>query len=252
MKNRQSSAVPALLIGVFCGIVLFWMIFLILAAFRRPGGAALSQQKPVPAPKTVILDAGHGGFDGGASAPDGKPEAELNLQFCRTLKPLLESCGFRVLLTRADSGSLEADPTRPIRERKRSDMHTRLAIMEEHPDAVFLSIHQNSSPYRSAHGSVVYYAPRHPGSRLLAAALQKELIQTLQPDNRRTPVEAKSNLFLLFRAEIPAVLVECGFLSNPEEYARLQNPGYQKALCLLIAKTLTENWNQITAAPGAV
>ena len=180
-----------------------------------------------------------GGFDGGALAPDNKPEANFNLTFCRILKPILEKYGFKVTLTRRDDSGLEDASAKTVREKIRSDMHKRLVLMNETPNCIFISIHQNKSPYTSAHGSVVYYSPNHPESETLAAALQSAFIAHLQPTNKRTIVQAGSNLFLLHNAPCPAVLVECGFLSNPQEEKKLKDASYQKALCSVIATTVS-------------
>ncbi len=192
--------------------------------------------------KLILLDAGHGGIDGGASGVNLGEEAPLNLAFAEQLKPLLELFGCEVNLTRTTHAGLEDADAGSIREKKRSDMHRRLAMAGDMQQGVFISLHQNASPYHSANGSVVYYSKNHPGSKLLAEGMQQRIIGSLQPNNRRVTVGAGSQLYLLHKATWPAVLVECGFITNAKEEEQLHDPAYQKQLCLCLAAGFADAW----------
>ena len=132
--------------------------------------------------------------------------------------------------------------------RKMDDLQGRLQILSEHPDAVLVSLHMNKFPQASAHGAQVYYSPNHAQSEELARCVQEAVRDNLQPENKRAVKEAGSNIFLLYRAKNPAILIECGFLSNPEEAEKLDDPQYRQSLaCVLCAAILT----QLRPAPAA-
>lgn len=247
MEKRTDKATKQirLLVSVFLSLLGLIALFLIFF-YLMQGEGQLSAGGSIHEKPLIVLDAGHGGFDGGAVAPDGMAEAEINLAFCRILKPILESYGFEVRLTRKDASSLEKpNAGSTIRAKKRSDMQNRLEMMQAQPGSIFISIHQNASPYRSANGSVVYYSVSDPASKQLAEALQAAFIAHLQPENKRTAVAAGSNLYLLKNATGIAVLVECGFLSHAEEYQKLKESDYQKAFCLTLAHTLAKELPQL-------
>ncbi len=181
----------------------------------------------------IVIDAGHGGFDGGAKAPDGTEEKALNLDIAHALAAMLTVCGFDVTMTRqTDDGLQNADDT-TIRQKKVSDMHARLALYEE--AQLVISIHQNMFAAKSCHGSQVFYSPNHPFSKVLASCVREQLISQIQPDNTRELKAGNKDIFLLHKATVPTVLVECGFLSNAEELARLKDAEYQRQLAFAIA-----------------
>jgi len=189
---------------------------------------------PAPAPISVILDPGHGGIDGGAVGESGTLEKDLNLAVAKRLSEILTDCGVNVLLTREedtlpDSGGEGS--------RKMRDLQARLAVMQEHPDALFVSIHMNRFPSSAVRGTQIWYAEGE-GSAALAEAILRAVKERLQPDNRRPCKQADSGIFLLHRAVGQAVLVECGFLSCPEEEALLLREDYQTELCLALASAI--------------
>ncbi len=190
---------------------------------------------------TVILDAGHGGEDGGTSTEDGVYEKDLNLAMVMTLKELLEASGVEVILTR-DSDTLLYDRTVDYQGRKKAlDLAARLKITEEHSDAILVSIHMNSYPSPRYRGLQVWYSPNHPDSRVWAEAIQSTVRTSLQPDNTRAIKEADGKIGLLDRVTIPAVLIECGFLSNSEEAALLCDEQYRMELCRVLVAAILQN-----------
>ncbi len=194
----------------------------------------------------VIVDPGHGGVDGGAVGSAGTIEKEVNLQISLTLRDFLLLMGYDVIMTRETDISIHDPEATTIRQMKTSDLHNRLKLATEHPNSVFLSIHQNQYSQASQHGMMLYYSPNHTGSKLLAEVIQENLRSFLQPQNTRELKEAQDNLFIMYNIASPAVLVECGFLSNPEEEAQLQQAPYQQQICLLLGYSLMEsgvfNW----------
>jgi len=176
----------------------------------------------------VTVDAGHGGFDGGATAADGTQEKEVNLQVALTLAQVLRLCGVQVTMTRtADEALCEEEGLR-IREKKVADMKTRLAMFEQ-ADAN-ISIHQNSYSGATSCGTQVFYSANHPSSERLASAIRTRVIDDLQPDNHRPLKSGNRDIYLLYHTTVPTVLVECGFLSHPAECERLTSATYQQQL----------------------
>ena len=184
----------------------------------------------------IIIDAGHGGFDGGASTADGFPEKDINLSISLYLKDYLELYGFKTILTRSSDASLEDDGLTTIRKKKTSDIHNRMKIMSETDNAVFLSIHQNFYPVEKYSGMQVFYSPNFSEeSSLLAQNIQETVTQTLQPNNERQIKKCGTSVFLIYNAVKTAVLVECGFLSNIEETNLLKSDVYQRKIAYCIS-----------------
>jgi len=188
----------------------------------------------------VIIDPGHGGFDGGAVCYQ-VVEKNINLGISLKLRDLLRVCGYHVVLTRESDVSTADSSTegKSTRNKKVSDMHNRLDLMQSHSNAVFISIHQNKFQQSKYYGAQVFYSPNHPGSQLLAQKIQETFKMLLQPENQREIKKAGSELFLLYNARQPAVLVECGFLSNPQECQKLTQEVYQQQIALTILDAVT-------------
>ncbi len=190
---------------------------------------------------TVILDPGHGGRDGGAHGEDGTLEKDLNLSVSKKLAELLALADVNVVMTRDRDIEL-ADPSSS--HKKRDDLNARLAMTKQYDRAVLVSIHMNKFPVEKYSGLQVYYSQNHKGSLVLAETVQKNAV-SLRQENARQVKAAGDNIFLLHHAAIPAVLVECGFLSNPTERELLKNEDYQMGLAMTLASSildyLTEN-----------
>lgn len=193
---------------------------------------------PSPSPlRTIILDAGHGGEDGGAiGTVDGREiyEKDINLSVTLMLRDLLETEGFNVILTR-ETDTLLYDRNTEYKGRKKAlDLAARLAIGQNSPDATFISIHMNAFPQKQYRGLQVYYSPNHPKSAAIARTIQSQTVKDLQPDNTRAVKQADSNIYLLHHMKCPAVLVECGFLSNEDECRLLCDKEYQEKLAFTL------------------
>jgi len=185
-------------------------------------------------PPQIILDAGHGGFDGGAVAFDGTVEKDINLKICLILSDFLKSNGYEVILTRSTDVSTDDVETDKIATRKKSDLKNRLELMRDYPNAVFVSVHLNKFTTSAAFGSQVFYSGKTDGSQLLGESIQNSIISMLQPENTRVNKQATSSTYLLYNATIPSVLVECGFISNKAELEKLKNTEYQKKMAFCI------------------
>lgn len=185
-----------------------------------------------PLPPHIVVDAGHGGEDGGAETADGTLEKNINLAIARPLGDWLTVLGCRVTYTRTADTMVDAEG-RTLRERKVSDMRNRLNLIEQADLTV--SIHQNHFSQSQYSGAQVFYGTRSPSSRAVAEAIQTAVTTALQPHNRRTVKAGEDTVFLLSRATVPIVLVECGFLSNAEEAEKLKESTYQRQLALSVA-----------------
>lgn len=175
-----------------------------------------------------IIDAGHGGFDGGAVANDGTAEKDINLSIALYLGEFLETSGYNVVYTRTEDVGTEDDETDTIRNRKKSDLYNRLALTEKYPDAIFISIHLNKFTQGNVSGAQVFYSADFDAAKKLSDEVQKSIKEILQPNNNRVIKKGNDSTFLLKNAVIPSIIVECGFLSNNEELLLLKNIDYQK------------------------
>ena len=188
---------------------------------------------------TLVLDAGHGGEDGGAVSLTGVPESSINLAITRRMDLLLGLYGRAAVVLRSEDISLHDPSADTLREKKTSDLKNRVAAVEETDYGVLLSIHQNMFTNSKYHGAQVFYAPTA-GSQEWAAYTQEALRQAVDPDNGRQAKPIPDTVYLMNHVTRPAILVECGFLSNPEEEAKLTSEGYQ----LQLAAALTGAWLQ--------
>ncbi len=184
-----------------------------------------------------VIDVGHGIPDGGAVAADGTTEQELNLSIALALSKELEKQGIAHLLTRSDENSIFTEGE-SIHAKKVSDIKNRIAIAQANPTVPMISIHLNSFPNESVHGIQVFYRRGNEVSKQIAAKIQNEFNDKIQPDNTKTIKEISSNVYLFSHIENPAVLIECGFLSNAEELARLKTKSYQVELAKIMANAL--------------
>lgn len=197
----------------------------------------------VTAAQCILIDPGHGGFDGGAVAPDGTIEKDINLHISLKLAEMLKFAGYEVIMTReTDTGTDKTDSS-VISDRKKSDLKERLNLINEHKNAIFVSIHLNKFTTSSANGAQVFYSPNHEDSALLGQSIQSSIVQLMQADNTRTIKKGNKSTYLLYHAEIPSVIVECGFLSNPKELDLLKNETYQSQMAFAVFCGIQEYFN---------
>lgn len=222
---------------IFC--VLLSLLVLFVSLITIDNGDFIYTSAQISDVKTVIIDAGHGGFDGGAVAPDGTVEKDINLKISNLISEMLKTAGYKVILTREADVSTDDVETDTIAIRKKSDLKNRLKLMKDYPDAIFVSIHLNKFTTSAARGSQVFYNGKISESKQLGECIQNSIVNLLQPENNRVNKQATSSTYLLYNATLPAVLVECGFLSNKAELELLKNENYQKkmALCCFLGIT---------------
>ena len=182
----------------------------------------------------IVIDAGHGGEDGGAVASDGTVEKKLNLEIALKLNDVLSIMGYKTKLIRKTDTAIHTDGN-TIRQRKISDIKNRFAIMNEYDNCLYISIRQNKFNDTRIHGAQTFYSSNNLSSKILADFIQKSISSQLQPDNKRVIKKSGTDIYLLYNATKPAVMVECGFISNVEELSKLKNKEYQGKMAISIA-----------------
>ena len=185
----------------------------------------------------IILDAGHGGEDAGATGINGALEKDLNLSVVNILGEMLTEKGFAVVYTRSEDKLLYEEWENIKGIRKISDLKNRCKIAKSYPNALFVSIHMNTFGDGKYSGLQVYYSPENKESEMLAGAIQSSVKKELQPNNNRN-IKQGDDIYILENIDNTAVLIECGFLSNMEEEAKLRDKSYQQKLICVIGSTV--------------
>lgn len=222
--------------GVLLAGALLGTVVLLALAISRLNNIA----KPVMEPalfgraQPLVLDAGHGGEDGGAVSITGVPESRFNLAIVLKLRDVLGMYGVDPILLREEDISLHNSSANTLREKKRSDLENRVSAIEEVEGGTLLSIHQNTYPSSRYHGTHVFYAPTQ-GSQDLAEHFQNSIKAALQADNERVAKQIPDTVYIMNHITCPAILIECGFLTNPEEEALLRDENYQRKLAAVVA-----------------
>lgn len=242
MSNNNASVSKSLLFALRVFIICLTLVvsaLVLYAAFRSfyDKTESVSVGFPVKNAKTVIIDAGHGGMDGGAVSLTGSLEKDLNLEVAENLKSILEAAGYNVVMTRDGDFMLNSDGTYP-KSRKMRDLVARADIVKSHPEAILVSVHMNKFTEEKYSGLQVYYSCNNQKSKELAEGLQALNKLVLQPENNRCVKSAGDDIYILKNADIPAILVECGFLSNYDEARLLDTELYQKKIACLIFSAL--------------
>ena len=226
-------------------ICMFWIVFFFFSlCFVGLIGVFSQIQQSEPtlasysATPIVIIDAGHGGMDGGAMGVDGQIEKEINLSIALKLDTMLRAYGFETILTRNSDVSIHSADAKTVRQQKSSDLKNRLKLLEDTSSGILISIHQNKYSQSSACGTQVFYGRNCPESKELAEMLQKTITGYLQPENKREIKQATKDIYLLYQATKPAVMVECGFLSNAAEAEKLTDGEYQDQIAFSICMAL--------------
>lgn len=225
----------SLRILIFSALLILCALMLNRMAQSYGGTEAVAvkrQEMPV-----IIIDPGHGGEDGGAVGVNGCIEKDINLEISLILNDLLNMSGIETIMTRTEDIMLydEALPGK----KKAQDLKKRLSIAHETDNSITVSIHMNTYPSPKYSGAQVYYSPNNPESAVMADAVQKYLSTYLQPDNKRQTKAATSAIYLLHNIKTPAILIECGFISNPAEAELLCTDSYRhKVACSIYASLL--------------
>ena len=219
----------------------FYLLAVVVCIMLAGGGSSavnvVSQNISVDREHRIVIDAGHGGIDGGATSCTGVLESRINLEIALRLEDLMHLLGYdTVMIRRTDTSVYTQGQT--IAAQKVSDLKERVRIVNQTENAILISIHQNTFSDSRYGGAQVFYA-NNEESRELANQMQNDLIRYLNPESHRKPKKA-SGIYLMDHIKHTGVLVECGFLSNPEEEAKLRSDNYQKKLCCVIVSSLSQ------------
>lgn len=222
------------------GFVPFYLLVAILFIAIAQGGSSavttLKQNSPVERKYTIVIDAGHGGVDGGATSCSGVLESQINLEIALRLEDMLHLLGVDTLMIRRTDESVYTEGN-TIGAKKVSDLKNRVQTVNQTPNAILVSLHQNTFSNTRYRGAQVFYGGTEKSIRL-AKELQQMFVTVLNPGSRRQPKPSKG-IYLMEHVSCTAVLVECGFISNPEEEALLRNASYQQNICAVIGATLS-------------
>ncbi len=234
-RTAARAALAVILPFLLCTLLLACAVFLLHGrgeAVTLPSGAEVSDGG-LPPITCVVIDAGHGGEDGGASSAAGLVEKDVNLAIAFALRDQLEAAGIPCVLTRSEDKLLYDRSVDYHGRKKVLDLAARRAVADATEGCLLISIHMNAYSSERESGLQVWYGTHDARSREIATAIQTGAL-SLMPDNRRKCHAAGSNIYLLDRTDCPAVLVECGFLSNPAEAERLGDTDYQYAVATVI------------------
>lgn len=216
--------------------LLIVILFLGIAKIGSNTVTVINQQQSVKRSHTIIIDAGHGGIDGGATSCTGVLESHINLEIALCLEDLFHLLGYDTVMIRKTDESIYTQGN-TIASQKVSDLKERVRIVNETPGSFLISIHQNTFSDSRYNGAQVFY-PKAGDSQKIAQAIQKELIKQLNPSGNRKAKSAKG-VYLMDNINRPGVLIECGFISNREEEAMLRDPVYQRRICSVIASAVS-------------
>ena len=219
-KKRITLVLTCVLVGIFT--------FMLQATKTEVIETVPTVTLPVSG-KTIVVDAGHGVPDEGAESSEGTTEAETNLAIALKLQNLLESSGCTVILTRSDENAIYDIDSKTLRQKKISDIRIRVKIGNESQADAFVSIHLNKIPQQQYSGWQCFYKDGNEQGRNLAVSIQENLNNEIQKENNRV-AHAIDNVYIIKHVELPTTIVECGFLSNPDEEKQLLNDEYQNKL----------------------
>lgn len=187
----------------------------------------------------IVVDSGHGSPDGGAVGADGTLEKDINLSIGLKLQEVLENRGARVIMTRTDDNAIYDQDASTIHEMKVSDMHNRLEIINESDADLFISIHMNAFTDPKSNGLHVFYSANHPEAEVLAGKIQTNISEITGAKTHEVKT-ASEKLFLMKDPKPPSILVECGFISNPDEEKKLVTDEYQSKIAFAIAQAIMD------------
>lgn len=233
----MKTKIPHTLIFLACFIVAAVVI-----SFRNSAIPAVSTNAVEDGRRTVVIDSGHGGADGGCVGVNGCVEKDINLAIAKDLEQLLKMSGFNVVMTRTEDVSIHNEGVEGLRNQKISDMENRLKIVQSYPSSLFVSIHQNQYTEPEYFGGQIFYTTNNPGNMQLARLIQEGFAE-LQEGNDREIKLIDNDLYLFKNTNQLAVLAECGFLSNQGDAANLSDSDYQKKVAFTIYKGIMKYYS---------
>lgn len=223
------------ILNIVLAVILLFIVTITALLWSEQDTPASTKDQPI----TVVIDPGHGGNDPGKVGTSDILEKDINLEIALTLADILKESGINVIMTRDEDYGLyeESDSNK-----KNTDLHNRCKLVEESDAALVVSIHQNSFTDSTVSGAQVFYYSSSEKSKSLAQEISNSLSTSIGKDNTR-PIKANSDYFLLLNTPCPCIIIECGFLSNPTETKKLQDPDYQLLLSRAISQGVLDFLN---------
>ena len=210
-------------IGIALGLIISTLYF-------KYANSAVHTFGLATASKTIVIDPGHGGFDPGKVGITGSHEKEINLKIALKLRDYLEQSGAYVIMTRTDDIDLDGDDSK---QHKKKDMVNRSNKVNASEGDILVSIHQNSFPQQNVKGGQVFFHQDSEDGKKLGEHIQKA-IQTYADNENKRVAKHNADYYILRTTEIPAVIVECGFLTNLQEEQKLNTDEYQEKIAWAI------------------
>lgn len=217
------------IISIFLTIVLFFTILTVDKTRNASSDKFVTTDVPV-----IIIDAGHGGEDGGAVVQENVVEKDINLSISLKINDILSLLGFNTYMVRETDKLIYDIDSSTLRQKKNSDLRNRLSLMNKFENCLFISIHQNKFEDSRIWGAQTFYSPNDEQSPILAEFIQSSIISLTQPNNKRVIKKTGTNVFVIYNATKPAIMVECGFMSNYDELLKLKDNKYQNQMSFSI------------------
>lgn len=217
------------IISIFLTIVLFFTILTVDKTRNASSDKFVTTDVPV-----IIIDAGHGGEDGGAVVQENVVEKDINLSISLKINDILSLLGFNTYMVRETDKLIYDIDSSTLRQKKNSDLRNRLSLMNKFENCLYISIHQNKFEDSRIWGAQTFYSPNDEQSPILAEFIQSSIISLTQPNNKRVIKKTGTNVFVIYNATKPAIMVECGFMSNNDELLKLKDNKYQNQMSFSI------------------
>lgn len=217
------------IISIFLTIVLFFTILTVDKTRNASSDKFVTTSVPV-----IIIDAGHGGEDGGAVVQENVVEKDINLSISLKINDILSLLGFNTYMVRETDKLIYDIDSSTLRQKKNSDLRNRLSLMDKFENCLYISIHQNKFEDSRIWGAQTFYSPNDEQSPILAEFIQSSIISLTQPNNKRVIKKTGTNVFVIYNATKPAIMVECGFMSNNDELLKLKDNKYQNQMSFSI------------------
>lgn len=218
------------IISIFLTIVLFFTILTVDKTRNASSDKFVTTDVPV-----IIIDAGHGGEDGGAVVQENVVEKDINLSISLKINDILSLLGFNTYMVRETDKLIYDIDSSTLRQKKNSDLRNRLSLMNKFENCLYISIHQNKFEDSRIWGAQTFYSPNDEQSPILAEFIQSSIISLTQPNNKRVIKKTGTNVFVIYNATKPAIMVECGFMSNNDELLKLKDNKYQNQMSFSIS-----------------
>ncbi len=217
------------IISILLTIVLFFTILTVDKTRNVSSDKFVTTDVPV-----IIIDAGHGGEDGGAVVQENVVEKDINLSISLKINDILSLLGFNTYMVRETDKLIYDIDSSTLRQKKNSDLRNRLSLMNKFENCLYISIHQNKFEDSRIWGAQTFYSPNDEQSPILAEFIQSSIISLTQPNNKRVIKKTGTNVFVIYNATKPAIMVECGFMSNNDELLKLKDNKYQNQMSFSI------------------